>query len=412
MKHDNFSRRGFLKGALATAGAASVGLVGEGVARAQVAGQTSHLVHLILPGGYNGLFAGCADKFVGRFGATAANIKNLGNGVFTDAATLGTLPDFALQHWAGVGVRHGNTAHLGNGAERALLFDGTNSYLNRLAHAMGGDAPIKSAHFGDRMPYGPQPAYQGVSLQRITDLGEAIKALGAAGTPDPNAPDRGLSAAALEAAQKISRPHVEANPRSLTSVSDAYGAGIAAMQKPPPKPVTFAEISTAYGLANATAVRGLNSMLAGAEIMIRAAGTNVINICDPGFVLWDFHQLANGASRNGEFTRNKFNGTGGRTPIVQHLRTFCNRMLNLPDKNVVLVISGDFVRLINGDHGDGVVATVLGKRVKPGISFGCDGNARFAAQTPGSRGFWSCMASILGAAENPFGANPHPIIAA
>ena len=86
-------------------------------------------------------------------------------------------------------------------------------------------------------------------------------------------------------------------------------------------------------------------------------------------------------------------------------------MLNLPDRNVVVCISGELVRLPNGDHGDGTVAAVFGKYVKQGVSFGVNAQSRFASGTPGVRQFWAAIASAVRAPGQPFGANPHPLTA-
>src|SRR4051812_32495230 len=128
------SRRGLLKGALA-AGGAAIGsrIAGPFVREAMAAGEPSHFVHIFLNGGLNALFAGCANLYTakGTFGVTSTNIKNVGNGVYTDAGTFGTFPQFALDHFAGVGLKHGNALHttpqnLNSGGEHAILTDGTN----------------------------------------------------------------------------------------------------------------------------------------------------------------------------------------------------------------------------------------------------------------------------------------------
>ena len=86
-------------------------------------------------------------------------------------------------------------------------------------------------------------------------------------------------------------------------------------------------------------------------------------------------------------------------------------MLNLPDRNVVVCISGELVRLTNGDHGDGTVAAVFGKYVQQGVSFGVNAQSRFASGTPGVRQFWAAIASAVRAPGQPFGANPHALTA-
>lgn len=417
---NKFSRRGLLKGAMAAGGLAAGTRILGPLGNALAAPEPSHFVHIFFNGGFNALFAGNADKFVAGnvFGVTSTNIKTVGNGIVTDAATFGTLPQFALDHWAAIGMRHGNALHttpqnLRSGGERAILKNGNDCYLNQLAYAMGGDSPLKAVYFGDRPPaYQEQPAYKGVPLQRVSDLKDAIKALGA-DARDPNAPDRGLAASSLETSEAISKRQIELNPGNLTPLTEAYDSAVGALRKPPPKPVTFAEISGAYGLNNATAVNSWASMLAGAEVMIRAAGSNVVNITDFGLASWDFHQTGTGGSLNGFYSRRKFNGEGGfganrMTPI----KTFLNRMLNLPDRNVVVAISGELVRLPNGDHGDGTVAAVFGKYVKRGVSFGVNAQSRFAAATPGVQQFWAAVASALKVPGTPFGANPHATLTA
>jgi hypothetical protein len=414
----HLSRRGLLKGALALGGAAlGTRLGGSGwLPDARAAGETSHLVFIYLPGGFNGALGGSAQAFVtgNKFGLTSTNISVLGNGLSTDKATLGTLPAFALSHWRGIGARHGVTSHTtpdnsNGGGERVLTRRGAGSYLTMLASAMGGDSALKAVHLGDYPAYRTQPSTSGVSLQRVTDLSSAIKALGAAGV-DPNAPDRTIAGGALQSAANASGPQITANPRSLLSVDDAYKAGIATLLKPPPPPVTFPEISTAYGLGGATAVGGFASQLAGAEVMIRAAGSNVISVFDQGFVGWDFHQVSGGVSQNMIFSRNRLLGAGSFDDRITPLKTFMTRMLNLPDRNVVVAIMGDFVRVPNGDHGDGVVAAVFGKYVKQGLSYGCDGNARFSSTTPGVEALWSAIAQAVKCPGTPFGANPHGIV--
>ena len=411
------SRRGFLKSVAGAAGALlGTRLGGELVPNARAAGETSHLVFIYLPGGFNGALGGAANAFVtgNKFGLTATNVMAVGNGVSTDKATLGTLPPFALQHWFALGARHGVSSHTtpdnsNGGGERALTRRGTGSYLTQLASAMGGDSALKAVHLGDYPAYRTQPAAGAVSLQRVTDLGSAIKTLGA-GTQDPTAPDRALAGAGLASAQNISQSHINANPRSLLSVNEAYQAGIAALTKPPPAPVTFSQISTAYALNNATAVQSFASQLAGAEVMIRAADSNVISVFDQGFVGWDFHQVSAGVSQNMLFSRNRLLGAGGFDDRITPLKTFMTRMLNLPDRNVVVAITGDFVRVPNGDHGDGVVTAVFGKYVKQAASFLCDGNARFNPNTPNVDAHWAAIAAALKCPGAPFGANPHAIV--
>jgi hypothetical protein len=418
----NISRRGLLKGMLAGAGAvAGARMAGPLIGEASAAvGETSHFVHIFFNGGLNALFAGCADKFLtgNVFGVTSTNILDVGNGVFTDKATFGTFPQFALDHWGAVGIRHNNALHttpqnLRSGGERAILTDGTNCYLNQLASHMGGESAFKAVYFGDRPPaYQAQPKFKDVPLERVSDLKNALSAAGAQ-APDPNDPERGAAASVLETSSTISQRQIGTNPGRLSSLTDAYTSAVASLKKPLPAPVTFNEIDQAYGLGGRSTVAApnFNSMLAGAEIMIRAAGTNVINICDFGLASWDFHQTGTGGSLNGTFSRNKFTGTGGFAGNrIAAIKTFLTRMLNAPDRNVVVAISGELVRLPSGDHGDGTVAVLFGKYVKKGLSFPVNNTARFQIATPNPKGFWAAAAAALKVPGEPFGANPHPLI--
>ena len=422
MKHDHaLTRRALLKAVAAASGAAAgARLLGPFVPEAFAAPEPAHFVHIFFNGGLNALFAGCADKYLtaGTFGVTSTNVKNVGNGVYTDASTFGTLPKFALDHWASIGFKHNNALHttaqnLNSGGERAILRDGGNCYLTQLAYYMGGDSAFKAVYFGDRPPaYQAQPAFQGVPIERIVNLADAVKAAGS-DTPDPNAPSRALAAEALEASEEMSKRQITTNAGRLSPLTNAYGSAVASLRKPAPKPVTLAELNTAYGLNGATGTDSYASMLAGAELMIRAAGTNVINITDFGLASWDFHQTGTGGSLNGSLSRNKLLGSGGfGANRIAPIKTFLDRMLNTPDRNVVVCISGELVRLPNGDHGDGSVAVLLGKNVKQGVSFPVTSQSRFSSDTPGVKSFWAAVAAACKVPGTPFGPNPHAALTA
>jgi hypothetical protein len=286
--------------------------------------------------------------------------------------------------------------------------------LNELAYHMGGDSAFKAVYFGDRgVAYTSPGKFQDVPLQRISNLKDALKVAGA--LVDPDEPDRAAAAATLDTSLTMSNRQIYTNPGRLSGLTDAFAAAAKSLNKPPPKPVTFEEIDKAYGLGGkADATSSFGAMLGGAEIMIRAAGTNVINITDFGLASWDFHQLSGGRSQNAALTREKLNGTGnfaGASKRLEPIKTFLSRMLNLPDRNVVVAISGELVRLPNGDHGDGTVAMLFGKHVKRGRSHVVNSQARFAANTPGPKGFWAAVAAAVKVEGEPFGANPHPLIA-
>lgn len=414
----NLSRRGLIKGALGIgAAAAGARLVGPFVGEAAAAIEPSHFVHVFFHGGINALFTGCAQQLRGKFSTTDTNMVAVGNGVHTDKATFGTLPKIALDHWAGIGVRHGDANHTvpenrNGGGEMAMIRNGANNYLTELAAAMGGDSAFKAVLLGRRSQdygvYAPWPAVNGTSLQRISNLRDALNAVGA-DTPNPNAPDRVRLASTLEAAEEISQRQIATNPGRLASLSESYDAAVASLKKPLPPPVSYEEVNTAYGLGGRTAIvpggaTSFAAQFAMAEIMIRAAGTNVVHISDfeP---MWDFD-----ANVNGPRSRDRFMGTGTYGRLAP-LRTFLDRMLNFPGKNVVVAVSGEFVRETTGHgHGAGVVAAVFGKNIKQGLSFPCNELARFSTNTPPTKAFWAGIAKACGVQGQPFGANPHALL--
>jgi hypothetical protein len=65
------------------------------------------LVVFWLNGGPAGLF-NSAGSFLanGAFGVTAQNVRDLGNGLFVDAGSLGALPPPARAHMASINFRH------------------------------------------------------------------------------------------------------------------------------------------------------------------------------------------------------------------------------------------------------------------------------------------------------------------
>ena len=105
----NFSRRSLMKGAAGLAGLAAMSRVNPAFAQSTPGEKTTLLV-IFLEGGYNSLFAS-ADSFLGtgNFGTSAGTVKQLGGGLAIDLATFGTMPQYAQDHMASVGIRHGLT---------------------------------------------------------------------------------------------------------------------------------------------------------------------------------------------------------------------------------------------------------------------------------------------------------------
>ncbi|MBE2251652.1 MAG: DUF1501 domain-containing protein [Myxococcus sp.] len=387
-----FSRRQLFQSFAGVAGGALAAKAGlwPSTAFAQTAEKPALLV-VFLQGGYNSLFSS-ANSYAtaGTFGVTAGNQRDLGNGLVVDAPTFGTLPAYALSHMATVGVRHGISNH--GAAQAACFSDGGRSYALRLAAELGGDASIKCAQLGTRGVPGPRPMESGVSMQVITDMRTTIEALG--GSTDPTRPDRVAAAKALQGTYAMSAQTLFKSPAMTRQLGEGYSAAIETLEQPV-KQFSFADLATAYGLANnSTTVNNFSAQMAAAELMI-TSGTNVVVAMDGG---WDTH-----GDRTGTNVRNMMTSR-----ILPGLRTFISRMVNAPDRNVVVAIMGDFARSLPGsDHASALSATVIGKYVKVGTTGKMSDRVQLAAGTPSAPGLWSYLGRVLNAPTPMFGANPH-----
>ena len=400
MNSNRFSRRSLMQATGAVAGglAASRLMTGDGLLSRTAFGQTAAekpaLLVLYMNGGFNTLF-GSADSFApaGTFGVTAGNMQALAGGLVIDAPTFGTLPAYALSHMATVGIRHGITSHAA--AQMANMSDGTRSYGLRLASVLGGDAAIKAVNLGAAMMPGPRPAEGAVSLQQVNDLKSTIAALG--GASDPTIPDRKIGAAGITAAQAMSAGRIAASPVMLTGMRDGLQSGIDTLSKPV-QAFDYAAMATAYGMApTATGVTNFTSKLLAAELMI-TAGANFAIAVDGG---WDTH-----GDRTGSTVRTNMNAR-----ILPPLKVFINRMMNIPNRNVVIAILGDFGRSLPGsDHASALNSIVIGKYVKVGTTGKVAANVTLPTGTPSVPGFWSYLSKALKVPTEPFGANPHTSI--
>ena len=330
---NGFSRRNFLKG-LGIAGAAAVGSglpLGMGNAFAQAApGAKKAVLFIRTTGGFNALF-GSAGSFItpARFGVTAGNTMDLGGGVIADSAFVNGLGagsaaalTFVRSHFAALGVAHGSTDH-GN-AQTLAWIDGTGaSYPLALASAMGGDASIKAAVIGNNIN-GTHNALNGVSLQRINDMAATITALQGGDATEPN---RKVAAGAAVAGQKYSQPLIGANPKSLVSVKDGHSTLITTLNKAP-LPFNFSSIPTAYNVPTGIQNNNMNSLMAGAELMIRA-GANVVTAVTN--FDWDSHGDTQGTNVRNQMTQNI-------TPAVSR---FIQRMMIDTNEFDVTIVNHD-----------------------------------------------------------------------
>jgi hypothetical protein len=314
--------------------------------------ERSALAVIYLNGGPPGLF-NSAGSFLrsGAFGVGTHNVRDLGNGLFVDAASFGSLPVVARQHMASINFRHGYERH--DLAREALLQTGSRSNLLLLGQGLD-PAPIRCAVVNtlglpdgvDRDP----PREGGIGLSRIAEL-DAIGVVG-------------------------SDPHV------LAGVRAAYGVSTIANQ--------IADAATS---------------LCAVELLLRA-GTGVV-FTQPMYVGRPDRQIDTHGDTTGTEARRLY-GT-----IAQPLHTFIERVLALPDKNVVIALVGEFSRTVGAsDHEPGGTATVIGKYVKTGTA---GPQTETGAPPPGAppvAGLWSYLAAALAIADHPFGANPNPELVA
>lgn len=390
---NGFSRRGFLKGLAAATGAA-VGARIPGaswIGEAQAATEPTAVLLLHFIGGYNAIFAS-AQQLQGNFGVTAGNYTVLGNGLSVDNTFASSMSPFVKSHMAAVGVRHGISSH--PGAQSALWTQGGGNAGLVLANAIGGNASIKAAVVGGTLDADmPRTAVGGTSFQSITDMQKTIDALGG-GAPDPRVADRGIAVSGMTNAEKMSANALAGSPESLDTLANGYKAAIDTLKQPVQK-FDFDELKTAYKLGAGTAVRSFASKMAAAELMIKS-GTNVVALLDGG---WDTH-----GDNNGSVVRNKMTSY-----VLDPLNTFMTRLVQDPNRNVVVVLMGDFSRSLPGsNHQPNLSATVIGKYVKQGTTGRVNADVALAATTPGIQGLWSYLSAVTKTASKPFGNNLHP----
>jgi len=346
MNDHPISRRTILKAGAALAGALALG---KHPLLAETRGMPERptLVVLWLNGGPAGLF-NSADSFLssGGFGVTADNVRHLGNGLCVDAGSLGALPSVALAHMASIDFRHGLYPH--PDARAAMLESGSRSRLLRMAAAMPGAAARCVVVNSLGLPVGvtaTPPAENRIALKRCINFDDA---------------------------------HVHLPAGQLEDIRNAYGVP-----------------------AGNTAVDSQRSTFAAVEAMIHA-GVGVI-----------FAQPAYTGRTDRQFdTHHDDAGTVARdimAPITPSLVTFLDRVMALPQRNVVTLLTGEFSRTLpSSDHAPGGTATVIGKYVKTGTAGrqGPGGSPPEHASPP--EGLWAYLAAALRLdSPAPFGRNPH-----
>ncbi len=346
-------RRTVLKGGTAALALPAVSRLAGAAVRPT---ETPALVILYLNGGPAGLF-NSAGSFVEKrgFGVTPDNVRPLGNGLVVDAPTLGTLPAAALGHLAAINFRHGLYQH--DLSRAALLQTGSRSNLLLLAAAMGSPAPIRCAVVNNLgLPVGVDrtpPAESGVTLERVLDL-ESIPVLS-----DPAQPSA-----------------------SVGRVASAYDVG-----------------------PGVTAISDVKTTLLATELLLRS-GTGVV-FAQPAFVGRADRQFDTHSDSEGVKAREIMSST------LKDLRTFLSRASEIPGRNVVVALMGEFSRTVGAsDHAPGGTATVIGKYVKTGTAGPQTPGGLPPPSSPPPAGLWAYLATVLRIADHPFGVNPHPELVA
>jgi hypothetical protein len=97
------------------------------------------------------------------------------------------------------------------------------------------------------------------------------------------------------------------------------------------------------------------------------------------------------------------------SPITPMLATFLERMMALPDRNVVTMLVGEWSRTNpKSDHEPGGTATIIGKYVKTGTAGPQNADGSPPPNAPAPEALWAYVAAALGLVKTPFGRNPNP----
>jgi Protein of unknown function (DUF1501) len=398
------SRRACLQGLGVMLGAAAgsrllPGFLPTAAAAPNGAGKSA-VVSIFFEGGFNAIFSS-ADSFTSSssFSVTPSNVVTVGNGLVVDKGTIGTLPAWALGHMAAIGNHHGAIDHVSAQKNNFLDASSSQSFVLQLAGAIGGQAAYKAVALGDFPPGGPPPASSGgLSLQLLRTMSDVSTALGV-GPIDYDRPARNRAATAASAARAMSQNAFGAKPASLSLAKQGYDTLVSSLGELP-LDIDVNAVASAYGTTSGASLADMPSMLAAAELMLRA-GTNVVTMTNTG---WDTH-----GDRTGTTVRQLMSSN-----IIPALTTFLTRLQSDPTlaaQNVSVILHGDFARsLPDSDHAPALSALVIGPNVRVGTTGHVTPNVTFATEPGASMQMWSYMAALSKVPTNPFGANPHDLV--
>ena len=162
------------------------------------------------------------------------------------------------------------------------------------------------------------------------------------------------------------------------------------------------QLRSVYGVASDTVfIRDQCSTFAAVEALVRA-GAGVI-FAQPAYTGQPDRQFDTHRDRNGEVARKIM------APITPMLATFLDRVMALPDRNVVTMLVGEWSRTNpESDHEPGGTATVIGKYVKTGTAGPQNADGSPPANAPPPEALWAYAAAALHLSATPFGRNPNP----
>ena len=162
------------------------------------------------------------------------------------------------------------------------------------------------------------------------------------------------------------------------------------------------EVRAAYGVASDMAFIGSQaSTFAAVEGLVRA-GAGVI-FAQPAYTGRPDRQFDTHDDENGEVARKIM------SPITPMLATFLDRVMALPDRNVVTMLVGEWSRTNpKSDHEPGGTATVIGKYVKTGTAGPQNADGSPPHNAPPPEKLWAYTAAALRLVQMPFGRNPNP----
>jgi len=160
-------------------------------------------------------------------------------------------------------------------------------------------------------------------------------------------------------------------------------------------------IRSAYGVSgDGTSICDQASTFAAAEMLVHA-GAGVV-FAQPAYTGRPDRQFDTHEDEDGKAAR------AVMAPITPSLATFLGRTLELPGRNVVVLLVGEFSRTVPAsDHEPGGTATVIGKYLQRGTAGPQREDGSPPLDAPPPEALWAFVAAALRIQGSPFGTNPN-----